>query len=88
MEGARKKKFGILEISFSKERNYVAAVVAVAAGGGLVSPAATHHMKKTRVWRKTALFLSLLQFFWRSHLFFPMCMSALNLFSGKGRPMK
>ncbi len=38
---------------------YVAAVVAVvvaAAVAGLASPAATHYMKKLRVWHKTALF--------------------------------
>ncbi len=44
----------------------VAAVVAVAAAvvaAGLASPAATHHMKKLRVWRKTVLFFSFFQFF-------------------------
>ncbi len=70
----------------------VAAVVAVAAAaaaaaGGLASPAATHYMKKLRVWRKTALFLSLFQFFWSSHLFFPMSMPALSSFSGEGGPI-
>ncbi len=64
----------------------VAAVAAAAAG--LASPAATHHMKKLHVWRKTALILFLLQFFWRTLLFFPMCMSTLNSFCSKGGPMK
>ena len=52
----------------------VAAVVAVAAAAavaGLASPAATHYMKKLRVWRKTALFLSLFQFFLEQPSFSP-----------------
>ncbi len=48
----------------------VAAVVAVA---GLASPAATHYMKKLRQWRKTALFLSLFQFFFGAAIFFSPC---------------
>ncbi len=63
----------------------VAAVVAVA---GLASPAATNYMKKLRVWRKSALFFSLFQFFLEQPSFPPMSMSALNSFSGKGGPMK
>ena len=52
-----------------------AAAVAVAAAvvvarSGLASPAATHSMKKLRVWHKTALFLSL-SVFWSNYLFFP-----------------
>ena len=68
----------------------VAAVVAVAAAAavaGLASPAATHSMKKLRVWRKTALFLSLSVFLEQLSLF-PMSMLALNSFSGKGGPIK
>ncbi len=50
----------------------VAAVVAVAAAAaGLASPAATHYMKKLRVWRKTALLLSLFLFFLEQPSFFP-----------------
>ncbi len=69
----------------------VAAVIAVAAAvavAGLASPAATHYMKKLCVWRKTALFLSLFQFFLKQPSFFPMSMPTLNSFSGKGGPMK
>ncbi len=49
----------------------VVTVVAAAAVAGLASPAATHYMKKLHVWCKTALFLSLFQFFSSSHLFSP-----------------
>ncbi len=59
----------------------VVAVVAAAAVAGLASPAATHRMKKMCWWSKTALFLSLFQFFWSRHLFFPMSMPTLNSFS-------
>ncbi len=67
----------------------VAAVAAAAAAAafvaGLASPAATHRMKKQRVWSKTALFLSF-SVFWSSHIFFPKSMPALNSFGSKGRP--
>ena len=48
----------------------VVVAVAVAAGvAGLASPAATHSMKKLRLWRKTALFLSLSVFLEQPSLF-------------------
>ena len=44
--------------------NVVAAAVVVvaAAVAGLASPAATHHIKKLRVWSKTALFFLFFEF--------------------------
>ena len=68
--------------------NVAAAVAAVAAAAvaGLANPAATHSMKKLRVWHKTVLFLSL-SFLGQLSLF-PMSMLALNSFSGKGGPIK
>ncbi len=65
----------------------VVAVVVAAAVAGLASPAATHCMKKVRVWHKTVLF-SLFFSFLEQPSFFPMSMPALNSFSGKGKPMK
>ncbi len=49
----------------------VVAVAAAAAAGGLASPAATHHIKKLHVWHKTALFLSLFNFFGAAIFFSP-----------------
>ncbi len=58
--------------------NAVAAAVA-----GLSSPAATHSMKKLRVWVKTALFISLSVFLEQPSLFSHVH-ARLNLFSSKG----
>ncbi len=66
---------------------FVAAAAAAVAVAGLASPAATHRIKKLRMWSITALFHSLFQFFGAAISFFKCSCSTLKSFGSKGVPM-
>ena len=65
----------------------VVAAAAAVAVAGLASPAATHRIKKLRMWSITALFHSLFQFFGAAISFFKCSCSTLKSFGSKGVQM-